>query len=105
MPDQKTGTDGERQDARLTAGANSSLIVREVIPLSSSALETHVNRKSPDFQKNARQMVDLLTEIARQEEKIRQGGGTKAIEAQHKKGRQTARERIAKLTEIGRAHV
>src|SRR6202140_3939027 len=42
-------------------------------------------------------MVDRLTEIKNQEEQIRQGGGAKAIESQHKKGRLTARERIAKL--------
>src|SRR6202142_3857706 len=42
-------------------------------------------------------MVELLTQIKNEEEKIRQGGGAKAIEAQHKKGRLTARERIAKL--------
>jgi 3-methylcrotonyl-CoA carboxylase beta subunit len=38
-----------------------------------------------------------LTEIKNEEERIRQCGGAKAIEAQHKKGRLTARERIAKL--------
>jgi acetyl-CoA carboxylase carboxyltransferase component len=38
-----------------------------------------------------------LEEIRAQEEEIRQGGGAKAIEAQHKKGRLTARERIARL--------
>src|SRR5271169_156679 len=42
-------------------------------------------------------MVDRLTEIKNEEERVRQGGGAKAIEAQHKKGRLTARERIAKL--------
>ena len=42
-------------------------------------------------------MIELLTQIKNEEEKIRQGGGAKAIEAQHKKGRLTARERIAKL--------
>ncbi|MGH9714817.1 MAG: acyl-CoA carboxylase subunit beta [Candidatus Acidiferrales bacterium] len=42
-------------------------------------------------------MVDRLTEIKNEEEQIRQGGGAKAIESQHKKGRLTARERIAKL--------
>ena len=42
-------------------------------------------------------MVELLKQLKNEEEKIRQGGGTKAIEAQHKKGRLTARERIAKL--------
>ncbi len=44
-------------------------------------------------------MVDRLTEIKNEEEKIRQGGGAKAIDAQHKKGRLTARERIAKLVD------
>ncbi len=42
-------------------------------------------------------MVDSLTEMKNEEEKIREGGGAKSIEAQHKKGRLTARERIAKL--------
>jgi acetyl-CoA carboxylase carboxyltransferase component len=42
-------------------------------------------------------MVDLLSEFKNQEAVIREGGGAKAIEAQHKKGRLTARERIAKL--------
>ena len=42
-------------------------------------------------------MVDRLTEIKNEEERIRQCGGAKAIESQHKKGRLTARERIAKL--------
>src|SRR6202044_929139 len=50
-----------------------------------------------DFQKRSRQMIDKLTEIKNEEERIRQCGGAKAIEAQHKKGRLTARERIAKL--------
>jgi hypothetical protein len=46
-------------------------------------------------------MVDLLTVIKNEEEQIRQGGGRKAIESQHKKGRLNARERIAKLIDPG----
>lgn len=46
-------------------------------------------------------MVDLLSTIKTEEELIRQGGGAKAIEAQHKKGRLTARERIARLIDPG----
>ncbi|MCL5287998.1 MAG: acyl-CoA carboxylase subunit beta [Acidobacteria bacterium] len=46
-------------------------------------------------------MVDLLSAFKTEEERIRQGGGAKAIEAQHKKGRLTARERIAKLIDSG----
>ncbi len=64
-------------------------------------LQTHVNRQSPEFEKNTRRMVDLLKEIKNEEERIREGGGPKAIEAQHKKGRLTARERIAKLIDPG----
>jgi acetyl-CoA carboxylase carboxyltransferase component len=66
-------------------------------PLTSSVVETKIDRSSPDFEKNTRRMVDLLTAIKNQETTIQLGGGAKAIEAQHKKGRLTARERIAKL--------
>jgi acetyl-CoA carboxylase carboxyltransferase component len=65
--------------------------------VSGTVIETQVDAKSTDFEKNSRQMVDRLTEIKNEEERIRQGGGAKAIEAQHKKGRLTARERIARL--------
>jgi acetyl-CoA carboxylase carboxyltransferase component len=69
--------------------------------VSASVLKTGVNSKSPEFEKNVRRIVDLLTKIKNEEEKIRQGGGAKAIESQHKKGRLTARERIAKLIDPG----
>ena len=69
--------------------------------MSASVLKTAANRKSPDFEKNTRRIIDLLTEIKNEEEQIRQGGGPKAIESQHKKGRLTARERIAKLIDPG----
>jgi 3-methylcrotonyl-CoA carboxylase beta subunit len=65
--------------------------------VSGTKIETRVDAKSADFAKNARQMVDRLTEIKNEEQRISQGGGAKTIEAQHKKGRMTARERIAKL--------
>jgi len=66
-----------------------------------STLKSSINRNSADFQKNSRRVIDLLTQIKNQDEVIRQGGGGKAIEAQHKKGRLTARERIAKLIDPG----
>jgi 3-methylcrotonyl-CoA carboxylase beta subunit len=69
----------------------------EEFHLTSSVVETKVNRNSPEFDKNAKRMADLFTEIKNQEIIIRQGGGAKAIESQHKKSRLTARERIAKL--------
>ena len=69
--------------------------------MSASTLKSSINRDSPDFQKNSRRIIELLTEIKNQDEQIRQGGGAKAIESQHKKGRLTARERIAKLIDSG----
>ncbi len=60
-------------------------------------LETHIRRNSPDFEQNMRRMVVLLTEIKNEEARLQEGGGAKATEAQHKKSRLTARERIAKL--------
>jgi len=69
--------------------------------VSDSVLKTSANRKSPEFEKNARRAIDLLTTIKNEEEQIRVGGGAKAIESQHKKGRLTARERVAKLIDAG----
>jgi 3-methylcrotonyl-CoA carboxylase beta subunit len=69
--------------------------------VSASVLKTSVNAKSPDFAKNSRKVVDLVTQVKNEEEQISQGGGAKAIESQHKKGRLTARERIKKLVDPG----
>src|SRR5438309_992095 len=65
----------------------------------STLLETRIRRNSPDFEQNTRRMVDLLTEIKNEEAQLQEGGGAKAIEGQHKKGRLTARERIARLVD------
>jgi 3-methylcrotonyl-CoA carboxylase beta subunit len=62
-----------------------------------SIIETRVDTKAAAFQKNSREMVKRLTEIENEEEQIHQGGGAEAIQAQHRKGRLAARERIAKL--------
>jgi len=69
--------------------------------VSASVLKTAVNAKSPDFEKNTQRMVELLTAIKNEEEQIREGGGAKAIDSQHKKNRLTARERIAALIDPG----
>src|SRR6202162_6739506 len=69
--------------------------------VSASVLKTSANTKSPDFAKNNRKVIDLVTQIKNEEEQICQGGGAKAIDAQHKKGRLTARERIKKLVDPG----
>jgi len=64
---------------------------------SSNALLTTVDATSSRFEKNMRAMADLVTRMHNEEEQIRQGGGPKAIDSQHNKGRLTARERIALL--------
>ena len=69
--------------------------------MSASVLKTSANTKSPDFVKNNRKVIDLVTQIKNEEEQICQGGGAKAVESQHKKGRLTARERIKKLIDPG----
>lgn len=69
--------------------------------MSASTLKSSINRDSADFKKNSQRVIELVTEIKNQDEQIRQGGGAKAIESQHKKGRLTARERIAKLIDPG----
>ena len=66
-----------------------------------STLKSSANPKSPHFEKNSHQMVELLTGLKNEEEKIREGGGLKAIDAQHKKNRLTARERIYLLIDPG----
>jgi acetyl-CoA carboxylase carboxyltransferase component len=72
------------------------------LALPSSVIPTHVDPKSPAYEKNVRRMVDIVTEIKNEEVTLREGGGAKAVEAQHKKGRLTARERIALLIDHGR---
>jgi len=62
-----------------------------------TVIETHVDRNAPTFRANGRDMQSRLDEIRQEEEKIKQGGGEKAISAQHNKGRLTARERISRL--------
>ncbi len=64
-----------------------------------SRLDSRVNQTSADYAKNLRHMVDLLGKIKNQEAMLHEGGGAKAVESQHKKGRLTARERIALLVD------
>jgi 3-methylcrotonyl-CoA carboxylase beta subunit len=60
-------------------------------------LQSKIDATSPRFEKNMRAMAELMAQIHNEQEQIRQGGGAKAIESQHAKGRLTARERIALL--------
>jgi 3-methylcrotonyl-CoA carboxylase beta subunit len=66
-----------------------------------SVLKSAVDTKSPAAQKNHRRIVDLLTQLKNEEEIICGGGGPKAVDSQHKKGRLTGRERVKKLVDPG----
>jgi acetyl-CoA carboxylase carboxyltransferase component len=67
----------------------------------SSILTTRIDPTSARFEANMRYMADLVSAIRNEEEQIREGGGHKAIESQHAKGRLTARERIERLVDPG----
>jgi acetyl-CoA carboxylase carboxyltransferase component len=69
--------------------------------LPSNVLKSTVDPTSARYEKNMRAMAELVATLRNDEEKIRGGGGDKAIEAQHKKQRLTARERIALLLDPG----
>jgi len=70
-------------------------------PQNSTILETHIDPTTPRFEANMRFLADVVAQVHNEEEKIREGGGTKAIESQHSKGRLTARERINLLVDPG----
>ena len=70
-------------------------------PSTSSVLETRVDATSARFEANMRFLADMVSQMRNDEEKIREGGGAKAIESQHSKGRLTARERISLLVDPG----
>jgi len=70
-------------------------------PSTSSVLETRVDATSARFEANMRFLADMVSQMRNEEEKIREGGGAKAIESQHNKGRLTARERISLLVDPG----
>src|SRR5437879_13582424 len=67
----------------------------------STILATRVDPTSSRYEANMRFMADLMSQVHNEEEKIREGGGAKAVESQHGKGRLTARERIGLLADPG----
>jgi acetyl-CoA carboxylase carboxyltransferase component len=95
-----------RRDARLLYGkwflaAFMAERYESSTPSSSTVLETHVDATSPRFEANMRFLADMVSQVRNEEEHIREGGGPKAIENQHSKGRLTARERISLLVDPG----
>ena len=67
----------------------------------SNVIETRIDPTSSRFEANMRFLADVVSQVRNEEEKIREGGGAKAIENQHGKGRLTARERINLLADPG----
>jgi acetyl-CoA carboxylase carboxyltransferase component len=66
-----------------------------------NVITTRLNANSVRSGKNAAAMTALIAAIAGESREIQQGGGKKAIEAQHGKGRLTARERLDLLLDPG----
>ena len=71
---------------------SSALTIGNVIP-------SKVDPSSLRFESNMRALAELVAQVRNEEEKIREGGGLKAIESQHAKARLTARERINLLAD------
>ncbi len=72
-------------------------MAESILPTLNTTLASKLDSRSPRARNNAAGMLALVEQIRRQEAVIREGGGAKAIEAQHAKKRLTARERIALL--------
>ena len=66
-----------------------------------NTLDSRLDAINHRARNNAMGMMALVASIHEQEREIREGGGAKAIEAQHAKKRLTARERIALLLDPG----
>src|SRR5450631_2624060 len=81
------------------ADRNESPVANSTAP--ANVLATKVDPTSARFEANMRFLADMVSQVRNEEEKIREGGGLKAIESQHNKGRLTARERINLLVDAG----
>jgi len=64
-------------------------------------LRSTLDPESARFRNNRTALLQLLTGLRTQEDLLRQGGGAKATEAQHTKGRLTVRERLDLLLDKG----
>src|SRR6266446_10843203 len=67
----------------------------------SNVLRTKIDPTSARFEANMRFLADLMSQVRNEGEKICEGGGAKAVESQHNKGRKTARERVDLLVDAG----
>jgi 3-methylcrotonyl-CoA carboxylase beta subunit len=71
---------------------------QDILP---NVLPSNLDTSSERFQSNAAAMKVLLAAFEQEQDIIRQGGGAKAIESQHKKKRLTVRERLHLLLDPG----
>src|SRR5271165_5373798 len=81
----------------LPSGSLPSIMSEDNRPSSSAHITTKVDPSAPRFDRNQRAVADLVAQVRMDEEQIQQGGGEKAVQSQHAKGRLTARQRIARL--------
>ncbi|HEY6850887.1 MAG TPA: acyl-CoA carboxylase subunit beta [Terracidiphilus sp.] len=66
-----------------------------------NTLATRLDGENPRARANRQALGALMTAVCAEEDTIRLGGGTKAAEAQHAKGRLTVRERLKLLLDEG----
>ncbi len=62
-----------------------------------SLLATRIDRRSPDFERNAAAMAGLVEDLRAQLARVRGGGGAAAVARHRKRGKLTARDRIDRL--------
>ncbi|MGC8548873.1 MAG: acyl-CoA carboxylase subunit beta [Acidobacteriaceae bacterium] len=70
-------------------------------PSADTTLTSRLDKNAPRAQRNAQAMLALLGQVRQQEAALREGGGEKAIAAQHGRKRLTARERLELLLDPG----
>jgi acetyl-CoA carboxylase carboxyltransferase component len=66
-------------------------------------IASHLDAGSDEFLRNREHMRGLVTELERHLERVRAGGGEKAVERHHARGKLLARERIERLVDPGAA--
>ena len=70
-------------------------------PKFDNRLKSDFDPQSQRAQANRASLTTLLSDLRTEEDSMRQGGGDKAVEAQHGKGRLTVRERLSLLLDEG----
>ena len=66
-------------------------------------IASHLDAGSDEFLRNREHMRGLVAELDRQLERVRAGGGEKAVERHHARGKLLARERVERLVDPGAA--